>query len=76
MLFSYCTRTEKALRTSGEVLFRHLGNAFGKHNSETPEIVATVSQHGKKVDMKTKTRLTHSSASRCGSGGTTGRGYR
>jgi hypothetical protein len=34
---------EKALRTSGEVLFRHLGNAFGKHNSETPESVATVS---------------------------------
>ena len=34
---------EKALRTSGEILFRHLGNAFGKHNSETPESVAMVS---------------------------------
>jgi len=39
---------EKAQRTSGEVLFRHLGNAFGKHNRETPVSVATVSQHGKK----------------------------
>ena len=46
MLFSYCMRTENALRTSGKVLFRHLGNAFGKYNSKTPEGVATVSQHG------------------------------
>ena len=43
MLFSYCTRMKEVLLTSGEVLFRHLGNAFGKHNSETPEKMAAVS---------------------------------
>jgi hypothetical protein len=40
---------EKAVRTSGEVLFRHLGNAFGKYNSETPENAVTVSQYGKSI---------------------------
>jgi hypothetical protein len=32
----FCTRMEKMLRTSGNVLFRHFWNAFGKDHSEAP----------------------------------------
>jgi hypothetical protein len=51
MLFSFSARMEKVLRTSGDVLFAHLRNVFGKNHSKAPGAWWQVST---KKSMKTK----------------------